>query len=141
LQVRMYRNCQRDTGLLLLHREHAIFNMLAAHANHIAATLRGIEQQREREPWLRTDWMMRLELLDLVFRPCVESVALDRRELDVCGRIGSQMPALDCELTERAQCYEPRAGGGRGLAIEQRLDPLRWQQRHRPFTIGRTKAF
>src|SRR5262249_20527134 len=80
-----------------------VADVLAAHAHHIAAPLCGVEQQREREARLRADRMMRLELRDLIFRPRVESVALDGRELDVCRRVGAQVAALDPKLTERAQ--------------------------------------
>jgi hypothetical protein len=46
-----------------------------------------VEQQRQREARLGANRMMRLELRDLVFRPRVESVALDRAQLDVCCRV------------------------------------------------------
>ena len=53
LQVRMHRDRQRRAGLLLLHREHAVPDVLAAHADHIAAPLRGVEQQRQPKARLR----------------------------------------------------------------------------------------
>ena len=83
-QFGMHRDRQRDAGLLLFHRQHAVADMLAAHAHHIAAPLRRVEQQCEREARLGADRMMRLELRDLVIGPSVESVALDRALLDVC---------------------------------------------------------
>src|SRR5262245_44835016 len=97
---------QLGAGLLLLHHERAVADVLAAHAYHVGAPLRGIEQQREREARLRADGMIRLELRDLVFRPRVESVALDRALLDVCGRVRAQVAALERKLAERAQCRE-----------------------------------
>ena len=69
LQVRMHRDRQRDAGLLLFHRQHAVLDVLAANANHIGATLRGVEQQRERKSRLGANRMMRLELRDLVIGP------------------------------------------------------------------------
>ena len=62
-------------------------DVLAAHADDIAAPLRGVEQQRQREARLGADRMMRLELRDLVLGPSVESVALDRAQLDVPRRV------------------------------------------------------
>src|SRR5262245_65143270 len=108
----MHRDRQRDAGLLLLHREHAVANVLPSHADHIGAPLSGVEQQREREPRLAADRMMRLELRDLVLGDRVESVALDRALLDVCGRVAAQVAALERKLTERAQRYEPATRGG-----------------------------
>ena len=80
LQFGMHRDRQLDAGLLLLDRQHArpLADVLAPHADDIAAPLCGVEQQREREARLGADRMMRLELRDLVVGPSVESVALDR---------------------------------------------------------------
>jgi hypothetical protein len=103
--------------------------------------LHGVEQQREREERLRADYVMFLELLDLVIGPGVESVALDRAQLDVCRRVRAQPSALERKLTERAQRREPRAGGVRRLGVKQRLDPFRWQERERPITIRGAKPF
>ena len=51
LQVRMHRNRHRVAGLVLFYPdEHAVLDVPDAHANYIAATLRGVEQQCEREP-------------------------------------------------------------------------------------------
>ena len=54
-QFRMHRDRQRDAGLLLFQREHAVADVLAAHADDIAAPLRGVEQQRQRETRLGAD--------------------------------------------------------------------------------------
>src|SRR5262249_11213608 len=118
LQMRVHRNRQRDAGLFLPHREHAALDVLAAHADHVGAPLYGIEQEREREARLRADWMMRLELRDLFLGPRVESVALDGRELDVCGRVGAQVAALARKRAERAQGREPATRSVRRLAVE-----------------------
>src|SRR5262245_42187773 len=84
--------------------------------------------------------MMRLELRDLVFGPSVESIALDRAQLDVPRRVRAQIAALDRELTERAQRCEPTACGMRWLLVEYRFDPYRRQQLERPVAIDRTEA-
>src|SRR5262249_15260692 len=119
LQVRMHRNPHRLAGLLLFHHmQPAVLEVLAAHANHIGTALPGVEQQCEREARLRADRMMRLELLDLIFRPRVESVALDKCELDVCGRVAAQVAALAPKLAKRAQRREPTARRVRWLAVE-----------------------
>src|SRR5262249_22154952 len=128
LQVRMHRDrWQLGAGLLLFHYERAVADVLAAHADHIAAALCGVEQKREREVRLRADWMMRLELRDLVFGPRMESVAIDRWQLDVGRRVRAQVGALDRKLAERAQRREPAMRGMRRLAIKQRLNPCRMQ--------------
>jgi hypothetical protein len=49
LQVRMHGDGQGRGGLFLLYGKHAVANVLAAHAQDIAAPLCGVEQQRERE--------------------------------------------------------------------------------------------
>src|SRR5262245_4762176 len=118
LQVRMHRNCQRDAGLLLLHREHAALDMLPPHADYVGAPLCGVEQEREREARLRADGVMRLELRDLFLGPRVESIALDCARLDVGGRVGAQVAALDPELAERAQRREPTTRGVRRLGVK-----------------------
>jgi membrane fusion protein, heavy metal efflux system len=94
-QFGMHRDRQRDAGLLLFHREHAVADVLAAHLDDIAAPLRRVEQQRQREARLAADRMMCLELRDLVVSPGVESVALDGRQLDVCGRVRAQPAVID----------------------------------------------
>src|SRR5262249_33746387 len=60
LQVRMHRDRQRDAGLLLLHREHAVADVLPPYLYDITTPLRRVEQQGERVARLRADWMMRL---------------------------------------------------------------------------------
>src|SRR5262249_2022279 len=97
------------------------------HADHIGTPLSGVEQQREREARLYADRMAGLVLRDLVLGPRVESVALDRALLYVCRRVGAQVAALNCKLTERAQRHEPATPGVGRLGVKQRLDPFRRQ--------------
>src|SRR5262245_6458484 len=119
LPVRMHRDRrQLGAGFLLFHCERAIADVLAAHADHVGAPLRGVEQEREREARLRADRMMRLELRDLFFGPCVKSVALDGCELDVCRWIVSPVAARARKLAERAQGREPTARRMRRLGVE-----------------------
>src|SRR6516225_9801130 len=105
-QLRMNCNQKLNTGLALLDVQGwpvgGLADVLAAHARHVGAALRGVEQQRERKARLRADGIVRLELRDFVIGPSMESVALDGCELDVCGRVGAQVAALDPKLTERA---------------------------------------
>jgi hypothetical protein len=68
-QIGMHWNGELGAGLFLLDVQNAVANVLAAHANNVAPTLRGVEQQREREPRLASDRMVELELCDLVFAP------------------------------------------------------------------------
>ena len=130
-QFRMNRKQKLNTGLALLDVQGwpvvCLADVLPPHADHIAAPLCGVEQQCEREARLGADRMMCLELRDLVFRPRVESVALDRALFDVCGRVRSQPSALDRKLTKRAQRHQPTACGVRRLGVKQRLDPFGWQ--------------
>jgi hypothetical protein len=58
-----------------------------------------VEQQRQREARLGANRMMRLELRDLVFRPRVESVALDRAQLDVCCRVRARSISISILLS------------------------------------------
>src|SRR5262245_5093975 len=44
------RNDQFNAGLLLLDVESTVADVLRAHAGHIATTLSGVEQERERKP-------------------------------------------------------------------------------------------
>ena len=91
LQFRINRNQKLNAGLALLDVQGwpvlCLADVLPPHADHVAAPLCGVEQQRERETRLAADRMMRLELRDLVVGPSVESVALDRALLDVPRRV------------------------------------------------------
>src|SRR5262249_12920388 len=121
-QLRMNRNQKLNTGLALFHVEGWPFRCLAdvlpPHADDIGTPLRAVEQERERETRLRPDGIVRLKLGNLVLAPRVESVALDGCELDVCGRVGAQVAALDPKLTEGAQGRAPTARRMRRLAVE-----------------------
>src|SRR5262245_10210955 len=86
--------------------------------------------------------MVRLELRDFVFRPRVETVALERVELDGGGRIIAPVTVLDCEPAQRAQGREPTASGVWWQGIKPLLNPLCWKECERSVTIRRgTKAF
>src|SRR4051794_9371914 len=84
--------------------------------------------------------MVRLELRDLVIRPGVEAVALDLGRLDACGRAGAQQFALDRKPAERTQGREPAARAVGRLGVEQRRDPLRWQECERAVAVRLAKA-
>src|SRR6266540_1055099 len=58
-QIGVHRDGELGAGLALLQVQNAVADMLAAHVDDIAATLRGVEQQREREPRLASDRMVR----------------------------------------------------------------------------------
>src|SRR5262249_11106836 len=50
-QVRMHRDRKLRAGLPLPDRQHASLDVLTPHADHIAASLAGVEQERKRQPW------------------------------------------------------------------------------------------
>src|SRR5262245_25045336 len=54
-----------------LHLQHAVADVLLAHAQQVAAPLAGIERQRQRQPLPASDCMMRFKRRDLDFRPTV----------------------------------------------------------------------
>ena len=62
----MHRDQQGPACLLLPHRDAIAFDMLPAHARHVADALRRVEQERHRYPRLCADRMVRLEPRDLV---------------------------------------------------------------------------
>src|SRR6516225_9686775 len=121
----MNRNQKLNAGLALLDVEgwpvRCLADVLPPHADDIGTPLRAVEQKRERETRLRADGMMRLELRDLGVGPTMESVALDRAQLDVCRWIVAPVTALDPKLTERAQGREPTARRMWRLAINLHL--------------------
>src|SRR5262245_32866381 len=121
-QLRMNRNQKLNAGLALLDVEgwpvRCLADVLPPHADDIGTPLRAVEQERERKTRLRANWMISLKLRDLGVGPTMESVALDGRELDVCGRVRAQVAALDPKLTEGAQSRAPTARRVRRLLVE-----------------------
>src|SRR5262249_9858846 len=79
-QLAMHRDSQGGTSLLLAHGQHAIANVLASDADHVAAPLCRVESERHCGPRFRADRMVRLELRDLVLGPSVVSVRPRRLE-------------------------------------------------------------
>ena len=90
-QFRINRNQKLNTGLALLDVNgwpvRCLADVLPSHANDIRAPLKRVEQQCKRETRLTADRMIRLVLRDLVVGPAMETVAFDRAQLDVCGRV------------------------------------------------------
>src|SRR5262249_19569219 len=87
--------------------------VLAPHADDVAPALCGVEQQREREPRLRADGMMRLELRDLLFVPRGEAVRFSARHPYANGRIGFDRPLREAPPHERATHSEYSSGAPR----------------------------
>jgi hypothetical protein len=96
LQVRMNWNLQNHAGLLLPDRNEAVADMLAPHANDVAAPLSGEQKQRKRQPGPGSDRMRRLECRDLFFCPSSEA----------CGCAGFNS-------NPNSQIIAPRAGRNR----------------------------
>ena len=98
------RNQKLFAGLALLDVQDRpvgrLADVLPPHTDDIASPLRRVEQKRHRQPRLRTDRMMRLVLLDLRIGPAMESVAFDRPQLDVAGRIGAHVATLERKRAE-----------------------------------------
>jgi len=120
----MHRHRDRHAGFLLRDREHAVLDMLASHADHVAAPLAGVEQQCVREPRLRADRMVCLESRDLVVGPTVEAFRGRRRELDARGYVFLAQTFGNAVLQQPAQRLEPiflRTGAQRA---QQRFDEL-----------------
>src|SRR5262249_11899699 len=84
---RMQRNHEIDTGLLLLHGDGAVANVLRPHADHIASTLPGIEQKRRRQSRAGSYGVTLLKLLDLVIGPTMVAVGPDADGPNIAGRI------------------------------------------------------
>src|SRR5262249_1953421 len=73
-KLRVNRNGQRRSGLLLAHGQLAIANVLAADAHHVAAALCGENPKSEGQALLGANGMVRLKRGNLVFGPGVMSV-------------------------------------------------------------------
>jgi hypothetical protein len=67
---------KRGVGLFLAYRDLVSPHMLPSHVHHVAAPLRRVEHELEREPGARADRMRRLKLRDNGRAPSVETVAL-----------------------------------------------------------------
>lgn len=59
-------------GLLLGHADAALLDVLAAHPNHIRATLACVEAQGEGEAFPRAGRPVVFKLLDLIVRPALD---------------------------------------------------------------------
>ena len=79
----------------LVHLDDIAAHVLAAHGHDIGAAPSREQQQRESEPRLRADRMMRLELRDLFFDPRVDSGRPGADGLDLGGRVVGAHAFLD----------------------------------------------
>src|SRR5262249_60787559 len=70
-ELGMDRQRRRGAGLSLFDVQEIPADMLAAHADNVAAPLSGIEAERKGQPLARADHMRRLELRELLLIPCV----------------------------------------------------------------------
>jgi len=78
----VHRDRENDTGLLVLKVNGAVADMLPAETDDIGPALRGVEQQCEREPGSRSDWVYGFKFGDFVFGPCPIARRLCPRHLD-----------------------------------------------------------
>src|SRR5262245_36931739 len=83
----MHRDRQLGAGLDLPHRQDAVADMLAAHADYVGSALAGIEQERKSESGLAADRMPLLELGNFGIGPAVKSVRVHPDAFNVTGRI------------------------------------------------------
>ena len=124
LQLGMDRDgpatCRSSVG----ERQHAVADVLRSHADHVAAPLRSVEQQPERQPRLAADRMVRFEKRDLGVGPGVMTGGLDRRQFDATRRVVAHPALSNCELAKRAQRLHPVARRLRFLLREDRGDEL-----------------
>src|SRR5262245_32714319 len=86
-QIGVHRDCQLGAGLLLPNIKYAVANMLPTHSHHVRPPLSGTEQQGERKAGARSNWMLSLELRDLIIGPAVIAVRVGSDRLYVAGRV------------------------------------------------------
>jgi hypothetical protein len=87
--------------------------MLAAHADHVAAPLPGVEQQFERQPRARTRCMAAPISFDFRFSPAVKFAAALRRWRKPGARIDLHQSVLHEPREEPAQRLQEARGGAR----------------------------
>jgi len=87
LKLGVHRDGEHSASLLLLNVQGSIADVLRPHSTHVAATLAGVEQQRERQPGAGTNGMMSLELRDLGVCPTVMPFTPGADRLHIAGRI------------------------------------------------------
>ena len=115
-RLQSWKNRDRNisAGLLLLDAQHAIADMLAAHEDDVAAPLRGVEPERQREPGFGPDRIEGFVLRDLLLSPCVVPVALlDLLQLDAERRVGADsLCSTQNVIRERIALSQLRAACG-----------------------------
>src|SRR5215471_10238645 len=105
-QIRVHRDGELGAGLALLQVQNAVADMLAAHADDIAAALAGIERECESESRLAADRMVKLKLRDLLFGPGVKAAALPALEFHADARVGLDLTFLDAPVHQAANRLE-----------------------------------
>src|SRR5580693_279382 len=86
-QVRVNRNAQLDSGLLLLDGKYAVANMLAPHSKNVAPALACVEPEGESQSSLRANTVRGLVSGNVLFTPGVNAVAF--RGLELMPFVGS----------------------------------------------------
>src|SRR5262245_4947335 len=94
---------ERRVGLLLTYRDGVALDVLPAEADHIAATLRRVEQQSKCQPRLAANGMPCLEADDFILCPTMESVALAPVGLHADRRIALDHSKVDGVVEYHAQ--------------------------------------
>src|SRR5262245_21067660 len=129
---RMDRHVYLHAGLDLFNGEHVVDDAMPPKLADIAATLAGVEEEREQQALARADWPARLELRDLFLAKEVVAVALGSRDHDAGTRVGLDQPPRHCPPREFAHGDEPGIGDvERRRIAEQPIHVLAVKQRER----------
>ena len=133
-EIGVHWDRQYDPGLLLLKMNGAAANMLSSEPNDVRPTLRRVEQQREREPGSRPDWVRGLEFRDVLLSPSPITLRLYRGQLDALCRIFSAQSHKCAMRHQRSKSADenarrPRRPGFRrdhsiNVRALQKRDPL-----------------
>jgi hypothetical protein len=111
----MNRADQLEAGLLLLHVEGAIADVLRSHTEDVATALPRIEQKHECKSRAGSYWVVPFELLDLIVCPTVVAIAPGADSPHIAGWIVSAQADLDSVLHQDPQPHTQSVGGTRLL--------------------------
>jgi hypothetical protein len=102
---------------------------------------RRIEAERQRQPRLGADRMMRFELRDLVLRPSGVAVRFRHLEADARGRISAHQFPFDAPLGEMPKGDERAVRDVRRECVKQRDDKLLRHRCKLPVAVRFANAF
>jgi hypothetical protein len=113
-KIRMHRDDERRSSLLLRDMQGAGADVLRSHSNDVAAPLAGVEQQCEREAGAGRHGMMMLESRDLFVTPTVMARGLAANCLYGMGRVVRAKADVDRMPHDGTQ-HAAKFVGGSGL--------------------------